>query len=148
MGTSSVSVTYSPVGGFTGTITPATLAVTTSTTNDITIGACDVSIPTGIDSSGAPTGNFSGTTYNTATNAAGFISQAVDYTTTTQNCAAQGTVILERFWEQTRLRLLLRTRLTQPILQVVVRLPTTFQSLQVLLEKLQSYQTHFYKVWA
>ncbi|MBK8397950.1 MAG: Ig-like domain-containing protein [Leptospiraceae bacterium] len=94
MGTSSVSVTYSPVGGFTGTITPATLAVTTSTTNDITIGACDVSIPTGIDSSGAPTGNFSGTTYNTATNAAGFISQAVDYTTTTQNCAAQGTVIL------------------------------------------------------
>ena len=94
MGTATVSVTYSPVGGFSGTVTPATLAVTASTTNDITIGACDVSIPTGIDSSGAPTGNFSGTTYNTATNAAGFISQAVDYTTTTQNCAAQGTVIL------------------------------------------------------
>lgn len=94
MGTSTISVTYSPAGGFSGTITPGTLAVTQSTTNDITIGACDVSIPTGIDSSGAPTGDFSGVTYNTATNAAGFISQSLDYTTTTQTCASQGTVIL------------------------------------------------------
>ncbi|HMZ66660.1 MAG TPA: Ig-like domain-containing protein [Leptospiraceae bacterium] len=66
----------------------------TASVSAVTVGAYDVTIPSGINTTTTPTGNFSGLTYNTANNAAGFIAQIPDYSSPTFTCQAQGTAIL------------------------------------------------------
>lgn len=92
-----------------GTIVSNTSVLTVSaassgsaaTVSAVTVGGYDVTIPTGINQSTTPTGNFSGITYNTANNAAGFIAQIPDYTTNPNTCQAQGTAILAKILADT-----------------------------------------------
>jgi hypothetical protein len=76
-------------------------AASGASTNSSVVGSYTVTIPSGINTSTTPTGNFSGLTYNTANNAAGFISQIPDYTTSPNTCQAQGTAILAKILADT-----------------------------------------------
>lgn len=95
-GTSSITASSGAVVS-----TPVTLTVSASTTNTTTVGNYNVTIPTGVNTTTPPSGNFTGTTYNTSNNAAGFISVIPDYTTNPNTCQAQGTAILGKILADT-----------------------------------------------
>lgn len=85
VGSSTVTATLSGITG-TGTIT------VTGVASSQTVSGYNVTIPGQLAVGSTPTGNFTGLTYNGATNAAGFISAIPDYSQT--SCGTLGAYVL------------------------------------------------------
>jgi hypothetical protein len=96
-GTTVISATVDGISATANlTVTASTGAATTTTA---TVGSYDVIIPSGLNTSTTPSGNFSGITYNGGTNVAGFVSTIPDYGQT--SCSTLGTTILGKILADT-----------------------------------------------